>query len=413
MRGIVFFGLAVLSFAPSPAPAQRNPSASTVPRPGWLPRYTRLDPSLTAAEKATIVSRLDEIERLVLQVPELAGPEGFEVLPRVDATAFEIWPVIQGHPKGNYVTQSYQLMAFRPSKAIAGEGLTCLQIIVNPLPPQVYMDFAMNDFGDGKGDRIYTENRFGIKKPGALLAYGHILPGPGEPPSPPRSGFSATNISLYTVFFGVDGVSPWREVSRQEFLEAMIWDGETKDLKEIERIRQSRTRTRYEQWMEDAPKRKRERDEALAAAEKADPAAAAAARKEALDIERQITEQLRAAEAEERAENQKLLAADTPGDRWRAKLAAMTPEERALPAWTLGSGNDEFFEPNAPEAVRIVRANPAFYGPRSSRIAPRGVVVRFTANLTCHAPAVQRAFHAVYEKLDYGALQRLIGAAPQ
>ena len=408
MRTFTALALALAISQASPSAAQQDPGAAPARRPGWLPRYTKLDSRLTTAEKTTILKRLDEIERLVLQVPELARPEGFEVLPRLDAAGFEIWPGIQGHPKGNYVVQSYQLMAFRPSKAIAGEGLTCLEIIVNPLPPQVYMDFAMNDFGDGKGDRVYIENRFGVKKPGALLAYGHILPGPGGPPSPVLSGFSPTNYSSYAVFFSADGISPWLEVTRQEFLEAMIWDGETTDLKEVERIRQLRTKTRYERWVEEAPKRKQERDEALAAVEKANPAQAAAARKEAEEIERQITEQLKAAEAEDRAENQRALAHGMPADHLRAKLAALTPEERAMPAWTGGGGSDEFFEPNAPEAVRIVRANRAFYRSRSPRIVPRGVIVRFTANLTCHAPAVQRAFYAAYEKLDYAALQRLL-----
>ena len=124
------------------------------------------------------------------------------------------------------------------------------------------------------------------------------------------------------------GVSPWLEVTRQEYLEARIWNDETKDQKELERIRQSRTRTRYEIWMEEAPKRKREREEALAAAEKADPEQAATARKEAERIEREITAQLKAAEAQDRADNAEVLAQGMPGDHARARLAALTPEER-------------------------------------------------------------------------------------
>ena len=251
MRTFAALALLLALSQASSSSAQRDPGAASARRSGWLPRSTRLGPELTTAEKTTILRRLDEIERLVLQVPELAQPEGFEVLPTVYANAMEIWPVIQGHPRGSYVVQSYQLRAFRPSKAIAGEGLTCLEIIVNPLPPQVYMDYAMNDVGDGKGDRVYIENRFGARKPGALLAYGHILPGPGG--APPANAFaerfSPTNISLYSVFFSADGVSPWLEVTRWEYLETMIWDGETRHLKEIERMRQSRTKTRYEQWV--------------------------------------------------------------------------------------------------------------------------------------------------------------------
>ena len=407
--------LGTLGTAAPPASAlgQRDSAGPPARRPGWLPRSIRIDPRLTTAEKAAIQKRLNEVERLLLQIPELARPEGFEVWPTVHATAFEVWPVIQGNPKAKYVVQAYELMAFRPSKAIAGEGSTCLSIVINPLPPQLYYEFAMNDIDDGKGDRVYIENLFGVKKPGALLAYGYILPGPGEPPSPARTGFSPTNYSAYAVFFSADGVSPWLEVSRQEYLEALIWDGETKDLKEIERIRQSRTKTRYQQWLEDAPTRKRERDEALAAVEKADPTQAAEARKEAERIEREIGEQLKASEEEDRAENARVAASGMPADHLRRQLAAMTAAERGMPAWTRGGGSIEFFQPESPETVRIVRANPAFYRSRSSRIEPRGVVLRFIANLTCHAPAVQRAFHAAYSNLDYAALRKLLEATPE
>ncbi len=203
------------------------------------------------------------------------------------------------------------------------------------------------------------------------------------------------------------------EVTRQEYLEAMIWSGETQDLEEINRMRQSLTKTRYERWMEEAPQRKRERDEALAALEKVNPSQAAAMRKQLEDTEREVGEQLKAAEAEERAENARTLAHGMPADYLRAQLAAMSAEERAMPAWTRGGGSIEFFQPHTPEAVRIVRANPAFYRTRSARIEPRGIIVRFIANLTCHAPNVQRAFYAAYEKLDYEALRRALGAEPQ
>ena len=240
MRTFAALALLLALSQASSSSAQRDPGAASARRSGWLPRSTRLGPELTTAEKTTILRRLDEIERLVLQVPELAQPEGFEVLPTVYANAMEIWPVIQGHPRGSYVVQSYQLRAFRPSKAIAGEGLTCLEIIVNPLPPQVYMDYAMNDVGDGKGDRLRTDSA-----PGSRV---HTVTYSPDRRSPPRQRlcFSPTNISLYSVFFSADGVSPWLEVTRWE---TMIWDGETRHLKEIERMRQSRTKTRYEQWV--------------------------------------------------------------------------------------------------------------------------------------------------------------------
>jgi hypothetical protein len=394
------------------AVGQPDRATPVAQRAGWLPRETKLDPSLTTAEKATILKRLNEIERLVLQVPELARPDGFLVRPAVHAAAHEIWPVIQGHPKGHNVVQAFELSA-RP--AIKGEEMTCLSIIVNPLPIALFLWHPQNDLEDGKGDRLYIEHPFGETMPGALLAYADKVFDADEPVPPVKPiGLSPKNQSYYAVFFSADGISPWLEVTRQEYLEALIWNGETKHLDQIKRGRELLTKTRYQQWMEEAPKRKRERDEALATAEKANPSQAAAMRKELETTERQITEQLKAAEEQDRAENARELATATPDDQFRARLAAMTPAERAMPAWTnKGGGVDEFFQPNAPGAVRIVRANPAFYRPRSSRIEPRGVMLRFTASLFCHSPAVQRAFYAVRRSFDYSALRRLLELEPR
>jgi hypothetical protein len=72
-----------------PASAAAQPaSANSAQRPGWLPRSSRIDPSLSGAERATILERLNEIVRLLLQIPELARPEGFEILPLLDVTPF-------------------------------------------------------------------------------------------------------------------------------------------------------------------------------------------------------------------------------------------------------------------------------------------------------------------------------------
>lgn len=416
MRMFPALALAFGVSLPSPSTAQQDLDAAPSRRPGWLPRESRFDPSLTTAEKATILKRLNEIERLVLQIPELARPEGFEVWPSVNAAGFEIWPVIQGHPKGNYVVQSYQLWTFRPTKAIAGEGRSCLDIIVNPLPGTLFPNGALNALEDGKGDRLYSEHSFGAKIAGAMLAYAEKTFDLDEPIPPLKPvELSPKNQSWHNVFFSANGVSPWLEATREEYLEALIWNWETKDLKEVERGRQLLTKTRYQRWMEDAPKRKRERDEALAAVEKANPSQAAAARKEAEAIEREISEQLKAAEDEDRAENARELAQGMPADMPRAKLAEMTPAERAMPAWTDNrSGPIEFVQPNTWGAVRMVRANPAFYRSRSSRTLPRGVMVRFTAlGDPCHALPVQRAFYAAYKNLDYAALRRLLEAEPR
>src|SRR4029078_6746059 len=48
---------------------------------GWLPRSVEMGPNLTGANRAAAIARLESIERLLKQVPELAHPEGFEIRP--------------------------------------------------------------------------------------------------------------------------------------------------------------------------------------------------------------------------------------------------------------------------------------------------------------------------------------------
>lgn len=65
----------------------------------------------------------------------------------------------------------------------------------------------------------------------------------------------------------------------------------------------------------------------------------------------------------------------------RARLDAMTPTERAAPAWVSAAGRldmhevIEFKEPNAPGAVPLVRHNPAFFDPKVPRTAFQIMVV--------------------------------------
>jgi hypothetical protein len=69
---------------PAAAMAQRGPGTAPSRAPGWAPRKSYLDAQtvkLTPAEMATTVNRLKEIERILLQIPELATPEGFYITP--------------------------------------------------------------------------------------------------------------------------------------------------------------------------------------------------------------------------------------------------------------------------------------------------------------------------------------------
>ena len=57
---------------------------------GWLPRGVNLGPNITGANSAAVLARIDAIERLVKQVPELAHPNGFEIRSSVEGDDTEL-----------------------------------------------------------------------------------------------------------------------------------------------------------------------------------------------------------------------------------------------------------------------------------------------------------------------------------
>lgn len=113
--------------SPVAALAQAGPGTAPSRGPGWLQRKSYLDAQtvkLTAAEMAVTVNRLKEIERILLQIPELATPEGFEVEPAYYGGGVPATP-------GDVIASGYGLMFFRRSRKAAGEGSACVQVHVN------------------------------------------------------------------------------------------------------------------------------------------------------------------------------------------------------------------------------------------------------------------------------------------
>jgi PhnB protein len=88
------------------------------------------------------------------------------------------------------------------------------------------------------------------------------------------------------------------------------------------------------------------------------PSEAAALQKQLEASEREVAEQLKAAEAEDQAA---LLAQKQVGDGLRGQLTAMTAADRLMPAWTGKSPGLDFVPANSEGAVRIVRPNPATF----------------------------------------------------
>src|SRR5262245_5636695 len=77
----VTIGFATLLLSSRAAPAQQ-PSA-TGARPGWLPREVQWQGNVGAADRTAAMATLTQIEQLLLQIPGLAAPRGFEILPQM------------------------------------------------------------------------------------------------------------------------------------------------------------------------------------------------------------------------------------------------------------------------------------------------------------------------------------------
>jgi len=192
---------------------------------------------------------------------------------------------------------------------------------------------------DERGDGLYYERARSEPLFGSIATYGH---------------FQEENSEGVYILFTANGESPTLPVTREEYLRALIFSVEGKDQEKIK-------------------------------------TAADAARAQARIMN------------EARAETDKRIAGLTVfGDKLRARIAAMSREERASPAFVLDL--DEFVSPGTPNARAIVRENRAFYRPRSSPLEARALLVRLP-NTHKELRDQQRQ---MLDQLDWPAVKRLV-----
>ena len=177
-------------------------------------------------------------------------------------------------------------------------------------------------------------------------------------------------------------------------------DNLAKDAAGLKDAQQSATKTAYQQWIEGAAQRKKDRDATVAAMP--DKAAAARLRAELEKTEREVTENLKQRDAQD-AENNRAFRALDPTAKHRERLAAMSPEERNAPAWAVAM-TSEPVPPNAPGAKRVVRVNPAFLRARGSPARPLAILVRFREPEL----GVEHAQTQLYREFDWAALKKLL-----
>ena len=218
---------------------------------------------------------------------------------------------------------------------------------------------------------------------------------------------SRTDESLAYVTLTTGGKSPWKSVTREQYLRALIFNAEGKNGEKETALRKSLQKTAYEQWLDEAAERKKNRDAALAAVASQGRAAIDELRKTLEQTEREVTEQLKAQDAEERKRNQGYLAAPSVGDGLRAQIAAMSPAQRASPA-TTGAVGGALLAPDDPQAHRVLTPDMDFWRVRKTPTQVHGIRVAFATAHACAHPDVQRAVWQTYHSLDWSALKRIV-----
>jgi hypothetical protein len=378
-------------------------SASTLEtRTTWLPRsmeYTIQGEGITAAHRDAASTRLDHIVRILQQVAEIARPQGFEIRPKYFGGARILRPGDETQLTDVFA-YSVILMFFAPTEAIAGEGMPCITVTVNPR-------LGADGFGmrNDQHHAVYVEPTRGKPAPLATQVYGHYS----------EDRFDESGID---VLFLSGDAQPWRQVTRDEFYDAVILHHEGKDRSNLADVTSAIRKSPYEEWVEGADQRKREREELLKSLAGVQSAAELAqTRKLMEDQEREVGENLKKSEAEDRAANLKALNLTlTYGDTINAERNAMSPAQRELPALLdtetgliNATGFSVFADRDAPPGVRrVLMPLYDFWRARRSLDEVRAIQVSMLAHLTCSRPAVKAALWQAFRKFDWAAFHRML-----
>ena len=399
--------LALLRWALPTLVLLAGPAAAQAPSRGWLPREVHPITGVSQAQRAEAMANIDRIERILKRVPEVADPSGFEIQPVIAGGARQIGPGFDAAPlAGSVIEYNIGLRYYRPSKAIAGEGGTCLAVTVNRRTDGRLQDatgrviYIEGDRGRPSTKPTISDSRI----PHAVQVYGELWNVPRE-------------RSAVDVLFVTAGELPWKPVSREEFYRANLFEHEGAKGEKVADVRKAMAKTPYQEWMEGAAQRKQEREATLAQMKGILPAADIARTRQTLEAsERDVTERLRRSEPEHRERgNEALAKVSVVGDNMRAELAAMSEAERRMPAYitdALDRGPNatgwRLTTDEAPPAWRVLTPNYDFYRARRSPSEVRSVSVSIRMSQSCLAPKIQASLWQAYHKLDWGAFNALL-----
>jgi hypothetical protein len=373
--------LVLCCWTPGRAAAQAQKCGPEDKTEWWPDNHKReLRIPLSAADRAVMEPNLKAAEAIARKTA-YGTPRGFAVRP--------YWGYDNPQNRDRLSPYNFGAVVFLTCSRYDEHGADII-IWFNPDPKEwTEGDIAMRD---DNGDGLYLEQPRSATRFGSTATFGE---------------FEKENTRGLFVLFTAGGVSPTLPVSREEYLRAMIFTLEGKNGQKVKEAVAMTTKTEYERWIEGAAARKKAHEEMLEGVARVDKSQVAKLRADLEKAERENTETLRKNDAQDRERlNQMKSQASLPGDRLRAQLAAMTPAERALPAFA--GAPLEVVPADTPNAVAVIRANPAFYRARSSPFEPRAVLVRM--------PNPHKEMTAQHQQMfkdfDWAALKRLLDARP-
>lgn len=337
----------------------------------WWPG-ARFGARPTAAERASMDPHLEATEALVRKT-SYGMPRGFTIRPA--------W-TYGDKPDARMLRQfGFAAVVFLECNRFDEHG-SDFTVEFNPRP----REWTANSLPDENDDTLYVEFPHSEPLHGAIATFGHL-----EEPN---------GIGL-RILFSSTGEPPMLPVTREEYLRAVILSIEGKNQATLKATLAHLATTDYERWLEDAPVRKRGNDEILRGVATVDPSKVAQVRADLEKVERESEAMHRKNDAAQRVERDKMIAAiRAPGDRIRAQIAAMTPADRAVPAWI--TDLTELVAPGTPQAHAIVRRNPDFFRPRTSQTEVRLMLV-VVPNAW---PEMRERHLQMYREFDWAALKR-------
>jgi hypothetical protein len=353
----------------------------------WWPRFVGRSEELTPAERAVVAANLKAAEDVVRKT-NYGMPRGFAVTPSWSyggpLRGQGSWG--HGNPTQNPLwSYEYATVVHHACSKYEEFGYA-LAIAFNP-DPQSWSE-SDRPLLDENGDALYSERP--RKEPlfGSTATYGQ---------------FAVVNSEGLRVLFTSGGESPTVPVTREAYLKAMIFTLEGKDQEKVKEVLEFTSKTQYERWKERAAQRKKDIDDIVAGVAFVDPAKAAKVRADLEHADRIAGETHKQNEPAERAELENMRTKATlAGDRMRARIAAMTPAERRMPAYVDGDAFD-VVPAGTPDANAIVRVNPEFYRTRRTRVEPRIILVHIRNDESI--PALHQQ---MYREFDWEAIKRLL-----